>query len=369
MKKLLPLARLLLAAGITSAADLPDNNAAAYDSRMALPTGEDAGGLRWIDGQDLPLEGKAFADVEAFYDRLPANVTEAVNEGVRNMKHHSAGLQFRFSTDSTHLEFRWTPWGRSLAMDHMPSTGVSGIDIYHRAPGGTWRYKATGRIYSANGGVCKVDWTPGEECIVNLPLYNGVRTFALGIDPEATVKPLPRRDPRPVVFYGTSITHGGCCSRPGLAFVNIVGRDLDVPVVNLGFSGSGRMELEMAEHLARIDASCYVLDCLWNISDAEIRERFEAFVRILREKRPDVPIVLAGRCDVWCGPATWADNYIAELCDRLVQEGWTKISVLPKDGMLGDDGEGTVDGVHPNDIGMARMAVAYGAAVRKALEL
>lgn len=148
-------------------------------------------------------------------------------------------------------------------MDHMPATGVSGIDVYRWDKArGRWLYVKTGRIWnSKKGGTLSVSWTPGTPCIVNLPLYNGIKSFSLGIDPAATVSSVPHRSGigKPAVFYGTSITHGGCCSRPGLGFVNIVGRTLDVPVVGLGFSGSGRGELEMSEHLAAIDASCYVV--------------------------------------------------------------------------------------------------------------
>lgn len=336
-------------------------------ARAAPPADENAGGLRWIDGRDLPLEGRAFDDTELYYDRLPSGVTEAVGEGVRIQLHHSAGMQFRFTTGSRKLEFRWTPWKRTLAMDHMPATGVSGIDVYRRAPGGAWRYSGTGRITDPDGGSLGLDWTPGEECIVYLPLYNGIASFALGVEPDARVSALPPRAVKPVVFYGTSITQGGCCSRPGLAFVNIVGRALDVPVVNLGFSGSGRMEPEMARHIARIDASCYVLDCLWNMTDDLVRERYERFARDLRARRPDTPVVLAGRCDAFRREPLFCDDFIARLHARLVAEGWKNVHLLPKDGMLGDDAEGTVDGVHPNDIGMARMAEVYGACIKKAL--
>ena len=359
---------------------------AKYDQNMAIAEVV-TNGLKWIDGRTLPLEGRAFDDTEAYYDRLPANVSTNVNGGVRSMKHHTAGMQFRFTTDSKRLVFKWIPYTRRLSMDHMPSTGVSGIDVYRLdANAEKWLYVKTGRIKSAKGGSLSLDWTPGTPCLVNLPLYNGIKEFSLGLEPGASVSPLPPRKSgieKPVVFYGTSITHGGCASRPGMSFVNIVGRRLDVPVVNLGFSGSGVMELEMSEHLARIDASCYVLDCVRNMGTTtgekenaangnvlgrNVEENYEPFIRNLRAKRPAVPIVMAEQVDVYRGRQNAKERHVRSLYERLVEEGWRGLVYLPKDGMFPDDLEGSVDGVHPNDWGMMALARAYGKAVKKALE-
>ena len=332
-------------------------------------------GMKWYDGRELPIEGRAFDNTELYYDRLPSNVTTSVNSGVRSLKHDTSGMLFRFSTDSTNLVFKWTPYDSGLSMDHMPATGVSGIDVYRfDAATGRWRYVTVGRITSASGATLSLDWTPGTPCLVNLPLYNGIKSFTLGIDPEASVSPLPPRASgidKPVVFYGTSITQGGCASRPGMSFVNIVGRDLDVPVVNLGFSGSGLMELEMSEHLAAIDASCYVLDCVWNMRGMEVNtftNRYETFIRNLRTRRPNVPIVMAGKSDVYCGGPIDKDACVRELYERLVAEGWTNLVHLPKDGMYSGDFEGTVDGTHANNLGMRSLAKAYGRAVQQALD-
>ena len=359
---------------------------AKFDPNMAQRSAVVTDGVKWIDGKYLPIEGRVFDDVEHYYDRLPSNVTEKVNGGVRSMKHHTAGLQFRFRTDSKRLTFKWVPYQEGLAMDHMPATGVSGIDVYRfDAQANAWRYVKTGRIWDGvKGGSLAVDWTPGDACLVNLPLYNGVKSFTLGVDPSAAVEALgPRKSgvDKPVVFYGTSITHGGCASRPGLAFVNVVGRDLDVPVVNLGFSGSGKMELEMSDHLARIDASCYVLDCLWNMDDAMVAANYEPFIRNLRAKRPGVPIVMAEQCDVFCGGPNGKDRFIRALYGKLKAEDpswfaqvfcgaeakWGDLVYLPKDRMYIGDCEGTVDGCHPNDWGMMSMAKAFGEAVREAM--
>ena len=351
---------------------------AKWDPRMAVENAVvDTNGVKWIDGRFLPLEGRAFDDTETFYERLPKTVTTNVNGGVRSMKRHTTGMQFRFRTDSKSLKIKFTNGGG--AMHHMPSTGVSGIDVYRfDAKAGKWRYLRTCAPRKA-GVAAALGWTPGDACLINLPLYNGVGSFELGIDPKAGVEALgPRKSgvDRPVVFYGTSITHGGCASRPGLSFVNIVGRDLDVPVVNLGFSGSGVMEFEMSEHLAAIDASCYVLDCLWNMGLTEkqrpgraVEANYEPFIRNLRAKRPGVPIVMAEHCNVYGNVKDEKDRFIRALYEKLVAEGWKDLVYLPNDEMYTGDFEGTVDGCHPNDWGMMSMAKAFGKAVREALKL
>ena len=347
---------------------------AKWDPNMAQENAVVTNGVKWIDGKFLPIEGRVFLDVDHYYDRLPKNVTTNVNAGVRGMKHHTSGMQFRFRTNSGRLVFKWVPFNQGLSMDHMPSTGVSGIDVYrYDETAGAWRFVRTGRIHDGKkGATLDMKWTPGEACLVNLPLYNGIRSFSLGVEPKATVEALgPRASgvEKPVVFYGTSITHGGCASRPGLAFPSIVGRELDVPIVNLGFSGSGKMEFERSEHLAAIDASCYVLDCLWNMNDKLVEANYEPFIRSLRAKRPGVPIVMAEACDVFCkGPAV-KDQFIRKLYERLVSEGWKDLVYLPKDGMYVGDLEGTVDGCHPNDWGMMSLSKAFGRAVREALKL
>lgn len=346
---------------------------ARFDAAMAQQGVVVTNGMKWIDGRCLPIEGRAFTDVDHYYDRLPSDVTTNVNAGVRAMKHHTAGMQFRFTTDSRRLALKWIPYNAGLSMDHMPATGVSGVDIYRRdAANGRWRYVKTGRIWDAHqGGSLEIPWTPGEACLINLPLYNGVKSVTLGVETNATVSALgPRSNGvvKPVVFYGTSITHGGCCSRPGMSFVNIVGRELDVPVVNLGFSGSGRMEFEMSEHLARIDASCYVLDTLWNMNDSLVEERYEPFIRNLRAKRPGVPIVMVEFYSVHSEWQSSMDRTIRKLYEKLLSEGWNHLVYLPRCGMYVDD-EGTVDGVHPNDWGMVSLAKGFEKSIREALEL
>ena len=352
-----------------------DKDLERWDKRMAVDSiPADTNGIKWVDGKLLPLEGKAYEDVDCYYDRLPSSVTTNVNAGVRGMKGHSSGLAFRFVTDAKKMVARWKLRRPARPGNNMTGILQSGIDIYARGKSGKWRYFRTGRPKVDDGEIA-FPWIPGEECLIYLPLYNGISDFTLGINDGATINAPARRTfaAKPVVFYGTSITHGGCASRPGLGFVNIISRDLDVDIVNLGFSGSGVMEFEMSEHLSRIDASCYVLDCLWNMSlddrgnGRSVKGNYEPFIRNLRAKRPDVPIIMAEQCDVYMAGPNSKDIFMKALYEKLKAEGWKKLYYLPKDGMYTGDLEGTVDGCHPNDLGMVTMAKAFGDAVKKAV--
>ncbi|MBO5643337.1 MAG: hypothetical protein J6S51_04965 [Kiritimatiellae bacterium] len=362
------------------------NDAQKYDPAMATKTAVITNDVKWLDGKYLPLEGGYYSEKFGRYERVPGNITTNVNRGVRGQRQHTSGMMFRFKTTSKKLHFNWVPVNKTLGMDHMPASGVSGIDVYKwNKSKSSWQYVKTGRIYHHAAGKLSLDWNPDDICLVNLPLYNGVKSFKIGVEKDAAITEAGTRSSgvtKPVLFYGTSITHGGCASRPGLGFVNIVGRKLDVPVVGLGFSGSGVMELEMADVVSRIEASCYVLDCIWNMSFDEtgkdirsVQRNYEPFIRSLRAKHPSVPIVMAGACDVYCGTAASSKSIMAreqfakELFMKLKKEGWENLYFLPGKGMLGDDFEGTVDGVHPNDIGMMRMSEFYAKAVAEALKL
>ena len=369
---------LLATGGVVPAATGAD--VSKWDPRMAVGQSTVSNGVRWIDGRAIPIEGRAFDDTETYYERLPRTVTTNVNEGVRYMKAYTAGLAFHFRTDSRRLHIRWKLLEEKCDSFTMPATGKRGVDVYRfDEPSGRWRFVKCGNPGRSQCPQVSLDWRPGEECLVNFPTYDGVRECFVGIDEKATIAaPPPRRSgiDRPVVFYGTSITHGGCASRPGMAFPAIVGRNLDVPVVNLGFSGCGAMELEMSDHLAAIDASCYVLDCIWNMGGKgrKVEENYEPFIRNLRAKRPGVPIVMAESCEVHpdgsgLGFAGNSHKHaeMRKIHDKLVAEGWKDLVYLPKEGMLAPDTEGTVDGLHPNDWGMVMMARAYGGAIDTAL--
>ena len=332
----------------------------------------DVGGATvWYDGQTLPIEGKAFSDTESYYDRLPARAKATVPAPVWSLSHNSAGLALRFVSDAGSFKVRWVVRSATLAMTHMPATGMSGVDVYRRTPQG-WRFVKNGRPSGITNEV-DVSLAPNAECLVYLPLYNGTALVEVGIPKGKMIGTPPARPSglaKPAVIYGTSITQGGCASRPGMAFTAVAGRLVDVPVVNLGFSGNGKMEMALCDLLAEIDASVYVLDCLWNMNDALVKERAEPFIRALQQKRPGTPILLAEDCNPFDSAPTSKARLLRGIYDKLKAEDaarWKNLHYLEAKDMLGHDGEGTVDGCHPTDLGMERQGEVFGAALKKLL--
>jgi len=214
-----------------------------------------------------------------------------------------------------------------------------------------------------------------REYMVYLPLYNRTELLVIGVPKGSTFEALPPLAKKPIVYYGTSIAHGCSASRPGMAFPAILGRRLDYTVINFAFSGAGRMEEEMADLIQEIDAEIYVVDCLPNMTLDLVNERAEIFIRKLRQYRPDTPIVLVEDrtlTNAWLLP-WWQQNHVnkraafRKVYDKLVAEGMTGLSYIEGDNLLGDDGEAAVDGSHPTDIGMVRMADAVEPFLRKVL--
>ena len=336
--------------------------------------------IRWIDGKDIPTEGLAFSGEprELPYDRLPLSAKGRVTDGVWWNARSASGIQFRFATDSKTLRIRWCDVTPGKTMPIQALSGTSGIDVYHRPQdGGKWEYGWTG--FPKNdpktheyGGELVIEGLSNGEYVVNAPLYNGLKSLAVGIDAGAAfgkVRPRANGAEKPIVFYGTSSTQGAAASRPGLAFTALIGRNLDIPVVNLGFSGSGKMEMEMVDYVAAIDACCYVIDTPGNMSPKLVRERYEKFVRELHRRRPSVPLVLAENRHYRASPNPIPGfaEVMRPLAARLRAEGWKLAYIRTEDMFPTDIGDTSVEGGHPNDFGMKQLAASYGKAIREAL--
>ena len=355
----------LLTAGAAACVTLA--GAAEQDTKPPEPRIE--GGLAWIDVEKFAwgIEGKGWAETERHFDRLPAKAKGKVRPPVWNLSRHSAGMCIRFETEARAISAKWTLLSPSLAMNHMPATGVSGLDLYAQDDEGRSRWVAVGRPGGqANTARLAAGMRPGRRIFtLYLPLYNGTTALEIGVKSGTHLRPLPAR-PKPIVFYGTSIMQGGCASRPGMVHSAILGRRLERPTLNLGFSGNGTMDPELAELMGELDASCYVIDCLPNMAAAIVAKRTESFVRALRTARPATPIVLVEDrtyCHAWLVPSARARNDASRAAlraahGRLAAAGVKGLHYVEGERLFGTDGEATVDGSHATDLGFMRQADA-----------
>ncbi len=331
--------------------------------------------LVWYDLQLLDVEGRGWTDTNAFYDRLPGKAEAIVRPEVWRLSRQSSGICVRFVTDATTLYAQWTLGLDRLSEWNMTAVAISGLDLYVRHEG-QWRWLAAGKPEKqANEAVLFNQILSGErEYLLYLPLYNVVSSIKIGL-PQGSklVKAEPYgKDRKPIVFYGTSITQGGCASRPGMVYSAILGRRLNRPVINLGFRANGNMDPELATLMAELDPAMYVLDCLPNMTAPEIAERVEPFVGVLRRAHPETPILLAEDRtypDGFLYPARRERNEKSRLAlraafDRLQAAGTAHLHYLPGTGLIGDDGEATVDASHPTDLGFVRQANAFEAVLR-----
>jgi len=192
--------RTFLAASILSVA--------AFQSSPVYGDGE----LQWADVRDWGVEGKGFEKTEKWFDRLPSQARGSVSDAVWNLSRHSAGMLVRFQTDAMEIQIDYKVSSANLAMPHMPATGVSGLDLYGVDGNGEWKWIAVYAPKSQENAGILVSGLEGtmREYIIYLPLYNGTEYLRIGVPKTNTFTPVKPRTTKPIVFYGTSITHGAC---------------------------------------------------------------------------------------------------------------------------------------------------------------
>lgn len=342
-------------------------------------TGMGSAQIQWanpVEDKGWQVEGRIWH--EEGYGRLPAKAKNTLRAAVWNLGAQSAGLKIRFWTNSPEIHLQYELTG-SLAMPHMPATGVSGFDLYRRTSEGKQYWVATTKPGAKNAtvklaaGLDHHPKVPGCYTLY-LPLYNSVRVLKIGVPKGKTLTPAIPNGLKPIVVYGTSIAQGACASRPGLAWTAVLERNLDRPLINLGFSGNGRMELEVADLFLEQDAAVYVIDCLPNLNEKLVREKIGPLLTRIRKIRPNTPVLLVE--EPLRDNAIWSKSGA-----KVVEREWAALRAeydrrkatdknlyyLKGKDLLGRDGEATVDAVHPNDIGMRRYALAYEKALRPIL--
>ena len=317
--------------------------------------------------------------------RLPPRAEALVRKPVWHLSKNSAGLNIRFVSNAPQIVVRYKVSG-NINMPHMPSTGVSGVDLYAIDSDGNWHF-CNGKYSFKDTVSYNFDKLRpndqyhklGREYRLYLPLYNTVRDLEIGVPTGSDFTPLAKMSEKPIVVYGTSIAQGACASRPGMAWTNILARKFDRTVMNLAFSGNGQLEKELIDLINEIDAKVYVLDCLPNMTGmrfekAELQKRIIESVKSLRAKHPTTPILLtehAGYTEGYLMPDRQklfedANQTLREAFAQLQKEGVLALFTLKID-EIALDLDAMVDGTHPNDYGMMRYAEAYEKKLREIL--
>ncbi|MCB0647104.1 MAG: SGNH/GDSL hydrolase family protein [Saprospiraceae bacterium] len=341
--------------------------------------------LKSVDAQSLMTIGKYHDEVN--FHRFPEKYKNLVREGVWELSKNSAGISIRFSSNTSTLKLKWT-LETNEKFPHMAWTGIAGLDVYTLIDN-KWHFIETGRpqdktseyLIFENKNAVRRDY------LINLPLYDGVESLYLLIDETAEVMP-PITDKllksKPIAYYGSSITQGGCASRPGMAYTNILARRLDRPFYNLGFSGEGTFDQPVGLAMCEMDVAMYVIDCNPNSDTSFIYQRAVALVQQLKSCKPNTPILLVENYiypDDHALP--WGTMVSPNSKGELVHEKWKKLRMayetLKKTGikqlyylkgtdLIGADFEGNVDDSHPTDLGMFRMAENLYPVINKILK-
>ena len=388
---------VMLLGGVMAAGPAPEKggDAISLDPNMAVrPANEE--GLRFLSAGEAPLRLSGFPwfESEHVYRRLRQKPETPLPSGVDALAWNTSGGQVAFRSDSNRivLKVKMRPW---RVMTNMSPIGTAGFDLYTGEPGKkmfvrSGRFAAGAREYTTEVYAALAKERKMREFLINFPLYAGVESVYVGVDEGAKVDaPSPWASDRPVVVYGTSITQGGCASRPGMSWTNILSRRLNIPFVNLGFSGKGRGEAEVAREVARVsNPGLFVLDYEANSGTPGLK-RIESisitmpeFIKILRAAHPETPILVISKIRY---PGEWRDRaaddparspeveavrkFQEELVAKLRGAGDGNIYYLNGSDFLGEDWyECTVDGVHPTDLGFSRMAEAIGPTIEKILK-
>jgi len=336
--------------------------------------------LAWVDAKKLTVEGLGFKDVKSPYDRLPERAEGIVPAPVWNLSRDSAGALVRFTASTTTIHARWTITNKNLAGANVTAIASSGLDLYAKTDAGKWRWLGVGQPKFPDTSAALVDGIPAteREFMVYLPLRNGVASLELGVPKGSTIKPGPVRaaGSKPILFYGTSITHGIGASRAGMTHVAMLGRTFNREVMNLGFSGNGRMEKEVLQFVGELDPAVFVLDCLPNMDAQLVTERTVPGVKLLRESHPDTPILLVEDRNIQTGYLVEARRKANEANHAALRESFAQLKAekvpyiyyLEGANLLGDDGDGTVDGSHPTDLGFTRQAAEFERVLRPVLK-
>ena len=351
------------------------------DKNMKVETNITEPDIVWIDAKQAPiaLHGVFYDEAQGCYVRMPQKVADSVSRGVADLNHCTAGGRIRFRTNSSFIGIRAVQKNKPR-MPHITLAGQSGLDLYRKVDTGLETYYKTFMPpWEMKEGYSSPVKTDGQmaEYTINFPLYDNLYELYIALKKDAVIKaPAPYAIEKPIVYYGSSITQGGCASRPGNSYQAMISRRLNADHINLGFSGAGHAEKEIVDHLAEIcqNASAFVCNYDWNAGTEEYLEQTHLpLYRTIRAKNPDLPILFLSEPEILYNPARMVPRLEIIRKTYLIakSEGDEKVWFLPGTKIYeGDHWDTcTVDGCHPNDLGFYRMATAIEPYLREMLNL
>ena len=355
------------------------------DKNLVVETTITEPDLVWFDVREAPFQlyGVMYDEAQGCFVRIPQAIAEGISAATAgSLNRCTAGGRVRFRTNSRYMAIKAVMKNGS-PMVHMPLTGQSGFDLYRVSKKGKDTYFRT--FVPPRGmteGYCSAQWLERGDVYdytLNFPLYDGVKALYVAFKREAEIAPpTPYEIEKPVVYYGSSITQGGCASRPGNSYQAMISRTLGVDHINLGFSGSAKGEIAMAEYISTLDMSAFVMDYDHNAnSDAHLAETHEPFFKTVRAAHPTLPIIIVSAPDVLLkgdeklsyGTFTNRRAIVRRTYENALIAGDNNVYFIDGAQLFkGDMWDAcTVDRTHPNDLGFFRMAQRIGRDVKKAL--
>lgn len=335
-------------------------------------------GLVFLDAlttQPFRVSGLAWKEKNGNYHRMDDAFTSEYSQGVLIRSNNTSGVQVTLRTNTKKIGVR-VVLNKPDFMEHMPDNGVAGMDIF-KGDGVAKKFWQICSCYHENA-YTRVFDCDGEmtDYTINLPLYSGVETLEIGLLPDAELQiPTPYAVSKPVLVHGSSITQGGCASRPGNCYVNMVSRMLNVEMINLGFSSNARGDELIAKLIAGLDIAAFLYDYDHNADNAAFLEAtHEKFFRIIRDAQPELPIIMMTKPDYDDDPIAGEQRkaVIYKTYQNAVAAGDRNVYFIDGSRMFGDDFFRdccTVDRNHPTDLGFSRMAAAVAPVLKEALGL
>lgn len=343
------------------------NDFGSIDKNFVVESKIEKEGIKFYNCRDEQFDIYGVYYEDGKFRRMPENIAKTVSEGVARLHSNTSGGRIRFKTDSPYVAIS-VVLSTLSKKDNFAMTGFAGLDLYSD---NTYIRTFRPPLDTVDRYESLLD-LPGEglrEVTINMPLYSDVYELYIGLDEKAVIeKAEPYVNDKPIVYYGSSITQGGCASRPGNCYQGFITRRFNCDYINLGFSGSAKAEDNMIEYLTGLDMSVFVLDYDHNAPTVEhLNNTHQKLFKAVREAHPDLPIIIL-TAPKYILDDTFAkrEKLIRKTYDDAVAAGDKNVYFISgKELMKHCRNEGTVDGLHPTDFGFASIAKVLGDLMEK----